>query len=154
LNPRVARHRADDVFRDALGELGVPSLRVRIMWAAVTFATRWRASVVARLALVVWVVAALTGMTALVYGAVTMRPVVFVAALLGPVPFAILWGRREYRAGVVGGYTLWLVALPALANMVAYALYAAAERGVRRVRAARSPQRVDELPAPPPYTAR
>lgn len=153
LDPPVARHVADDVFREALDGLGVPFVRARIMWAAVAFATRWL-SLVARLALLVWLAAALTGITALVWSALTFHPVVFVAALLGPIPFALLWGPREYRAGVVGGYTLWLVAVPALLNLVAYGIYATAERVLRRVIAVRSERTAAEIPKPPPYTAR
>jgi len=154
LDSPVARHAADEVFREALDGLGVPALRARIMWAAVTFATRWRSSIVARLGLAVWLAAALTGVTALVWSAVTLRPLVFALALAGPVPFALLWGRREYRAGIVGGYTVWLVAIPALLNLVAYGIYAFAERVLRRVIAVRSDRTAAEIPKPPPYTAR
>jgi len=154
LHPPVARHTADDVFRDALDDLGVPFLRARIMWAAVVFATRWRRVLIARLALVVWLAAALAGITALVWSAATMRPGLFVVALLGPIPFALFWGVREYRAGVVGGYTVWLVAAPALLNLAAYGIYAVAERGLRRLVAVRPDRRAADLPEPPPYTAR
>ena len=122
LEPEVPRHRADDVFRSALGELGVAHLRSLIMWSAVVLATRWGSSRRARVGIAVWVLAALAGVTTLIWTALLAHPVVIVP-LLAPIPFALLWGPREFIAGVVGGYTLWFISLPILINLLAYGAY-------------------------------
>ncbi|MBT8240203.1 MAG: DUF1353 domain-containing protein [Acidimicrobiia bacterium] len=61
----TSRRRADRVFFDALGFLGVATLMRVIMWAAVTIKTRWatpdRARWLRRLGLVGWSLAALWG---------------------------------------------------------------------------------------------
>jgi Protein of unknown function (DUF1353) len=154
LQPPVPRHHADKVFLDALGGLDVPYLRSHIMWAAVTFATRWHASWVARLAVGVWAVAAMVGVVTLAWGAVTFEPGLLLLAGLAPVPAALLWG-RQVHAGLVGGYTLWLVALPALLNLVAFGVYWLAEHAVRRLRLlVARPHRATQTAKPPPYSAR
>lgn len=130
LDPKVPRHRADDVFRIALGELGVPYLRSLIMWSAVVLATRWRLSPTARAAIVVWALAALAGVATLIWTALIPHPLA-VVPLLAPLPFALLWGRREFVAGVVGGYTLWFISLPTVINFLAYGAYWTMENIVR-----------------------
>lgn len=122
LDPPVARHRADDVFRTALGELGVPYLRSLIMWSAVVLATRWKSSLAARLAMAAWMAAALAGIATLAWTLAARHPLL-VVPLLAPVPFALLWSRREFAAGVIGGYTLWFITLPTVINFVAYGAY-------------------------------
>ncbi|MGH9209531.1 MAG: DUF1353 domain-containing protein [Acidimicrobiales bacterium] len=154
LEPVVPRSDADDVFRTALDELEVPYLRARIMWAAVTLATRWRNSGAARVAVGLWMAAAASGIVALVWGLTTMNPGVVAAAVLCPLPASLLWSRRQLRAGVFGGYTLWLVAVPALINIAAYTAYNVAERAFRQGRKLRPANRARKIPGPPPYTAR
>lgn len=154
LRPPVPRHLADDVFRDALDELGVPYLRSRIMWSAVTFGTRWRSSLGSRLALVVWLLAAASGIAALVAGIVTGTLLLLAAALVAPLPAAVLWGRRELLAGVVGGYTLWFAILPALFSLIVYALYMAAEVVAQRMRRLIRPRGLPEPGGPPSYSNR
>jgi hypothetical protein len=154
LDPPVPRSDADDVFRTALLELDVPYVRASIMWAAVTFATRWRTSLVTRLAMGAWLAAAIAGLAALLTGLATRDLRLVAVAVAGPVPFALLWSRRQYLAGLVGGYTLWLVAVPAVVNLVAYALYDAAERALRWARRLRPANRAKDLPGPTPYSAR
>lgn len=154
LTPPVQRCDADDVFRGALEELGVPFLRAGVMWSAVSFATRWHTSRVARAAAGVWLAAAALGIALLVWGAATVNPVAVAAAAVAPIPFALLWGPRRFRAGVLGGYTLWLIALPALANIAAYyGAYYLAERALRPLRKLRPANRGKTMTAPPPYQA-
>lgn len=157
LRPPVARHQADQVFLEALTLLDVAYLRSRIMWAAVTFATRWRSSGWGRLLLAIWMTLAAIGIVTLGAAIVGRYPVLLAVALLAPIPAAVLWGPRRFRAGVIGGYTLWLITLPALGNIAAYALYEVLERLVRRWRLHR-PRRyrrpVTQVAKPPPYTAR
>ncbi len=97
------RRQADRIFHQALGVLGVPTLMRLIMWAAVTIKTRWdtpdRLRLGRRLALVLWSVSALWGISN------------FVAHLawwdLGPFGQALI----ELPPGDLSG--LWLsVALP------------------------------------------
>jgi uncharacterized protein DUF1353 len=154
LAPPVARDEADEVFRDALDDLGVPLLRSRIMWSAVTFATRWRHAWWTRLTLVLWMAAMAAGMALGGWSLATWEPRWLALALLAPIPAAVLWGRREMRAGVVGGYTLWLVMLPAALNLLAYGLYWLAESALRQLRGLRPSTRTAQLPKPPSYSAR
>jgi hypothetical protein len=153
-DPRCARSEADHVFGIALDELGVPFLRAKLMWAAVTLATRWRAGGIVRAALMVWMVSAAIGLATLAYSVVTMDVQLFVLSLLAPIPFALLWSRKQYSAGFFGGYTLWLVALPALLNIVAFGIYSVAERLIRQLRRLHPANRATPLPGPPRYKAR
>jgi hypothetical protein len=153
LDPKVTRAEADDVFRVALDELDVAFVRARIMWSAVTLATRWQESWAARLGIGLWMVAAVAGIVGLVMGAVMLDPVLFGLAALAPLPFALLWSRRQCWAGVYAGYTLWLIALPALVNLAAYGIYALTERVVRWARKLRPVNRSKDLPDPPRYEA-
>lgn len=154
LTPPVARHEADEVFRDALDDLGVPYLRSRIMWAAVTFATRWGYALWARLTLVLWIVAMGLGIGGFVWAAATWQPNWMGLCALAPVPSAVLWGRRELKAGIFGGYTLWLVMLPAALNIVAYAVYWVAESLLRLATGLRPSKDASRIPKPPSYNAR
>lgn len=154
LSPPVARHLADDVFREALDELGVPYLRSRIMWSAVVLATRWRATRAARLAIAAWMFFAGVGITALVAGLATSSPLVLLPTLLAPVPFAALWGRRDYVAGLVGGYTLWFVVLPTLLGVLAYTVYMAAEVLAMGLRTLTRPKDVPQPAGPPSFGER
>lgn len=157
LDPPVARHRADQVFLEALTLLDVAYLRSRIMWSAVTMATRWRGSGWGRLGLLIWLALAAVGIVTLAVGIVGRDPLLLATALAAPLPAALLWGPRRARAGVIGGYTLWLVTLPAVVNVTAYGLYEVLERLVRSWRLHR-PRRyarpVTQVAKPPPYTAR
>jgi hypothetical protein len=155
LEPPVARHKADEVFLEALRALDVPYLRGLIMWAAVTFGTRWRSGWAVRAALMAWVVGAAAGIVTVGWGVMTLDPWLVLVAAVAPLPAAVLWGRKELRAGVVGGYTLWLVAVPALLNVIAYGVYAMAERVVRRLRiVVVHPRRAGQTAKPPSYSAR
>jgi len=155
LEPPVSRPAADDVFLQALTELEVPYLRSRLMWSAVTLATRWRSSAGARVALGVWMLAAAAGIVALVWGLVTVDPTLVALAVLAPIPAALLWGWRQRGAGLLGGYMLWMLALPAALNIAVYTAYSMAERVIRRVRLlVRPATKKGQVAHPPPYSAR
>lgn len=153
LDPPVPRHHADDVFLRSLDELGVPFVRSRIMWAAVVSATRWK-QLRTSPAMALWSLAALVGIFVLVSSVLAGELMLLIAALVAPIPFAALWGRRDFRAGLVGGYTLWFLALPTIVNFVFYMLYAAAERVVQVCRRVRPPKDLPPPAGPPPFKDR
>ena len=153
LDEPVTRMEADEVFRQALTELDVPFLRSRLMWAAVTFATRWEAGGWRRLGLAVWTTLAALGIVALTVALVTTNVPLATVAVVAPVPAALLWGWRQRAAGLLGGYTLWLVALPAVLNLAVYSAYSVTERVIRLLRL-RRPGPKTQVTLPPPYSAR
>jgi hypothetical protein len=120
------------------------------MWSAVTLATRMASGVAARLAMIAWLLLAVAGMVVVVAGLVTGHLLWSVAALVAPIPAALLWGPSR-KAGVVGGYALPTVALPALASMLGYATYWCVEEGFRRIRSVPKSREVEEMPAPVGY---
>jgi hypothetical protein len=154
LDPPVTRKQADDVFLTALGELKVPWLRSRLMWCAVSLATRWRGSLAGRLPMMLWIALSALGFGAVAYSLVLVQPMVLAAALVGPIPGSLLWGRHRKAAGLFAGYTLWLVALPALLDLVVYKVYAVAEVSVGRVRRMLPNADTSQPSKPPPYAAR
>jgi hypothetical protein len=125
----VARAQADQEFLNALDELNVPPVRSRVMWAAVTLATRWTTNWRRRAGIVLWLIAALAGTAAFGFGAFTGRPQVMIIAALGPLVGAALWG-GQFAAGVVAGYALLLIAVPTATCVAAYSVYWLAEQVV------------------------
>lgn len=122
---------ADREFRDATDALDVPPVRSRVMWSAVTVATRAHMRPWGLAGLVLWALASLLGTIMLVVGIATATPVMVVAALAAPLVAAGLWG-RQYWAGVIGGYAVWLVAVPALTSVgMFYVAYWPIEQLVR-----------------------
>jgi hypothetical protein len=153
LDPPVSREQADDIFLATLTELQEPYLRSRLMWCAVALATLWRSSSRARWLLRLWMLLSAVGIAVLVWGVVTLNPWLVAGAVLGPIPASLLWGRRRRGAALLGGYTLWLVWLPAGLSIAVYQAYAVAERLIRRVRL-RAAGDTSQTRAPPPYAAR
>jgi hypothetical protein len=154
LEPPVSRKDADDVFLQALTELNVPYLRSRLMWCAVSLGTRWRSSLWAKLPMLLYIVLMTCGIGLLGWSLVTLNLVGLAVALLGPIPASLLWGRRRWGAGLLAGYTLWLVALPAVLDLFVYRLYALAEWAVRLVRILPPNRAKTQTTPPPPYAAR
>lgn len=153
LDPPVTRAKADDVFLTALTELDEPYLRSRLMWSAVTLGTLWRSSSRARWALRLWMFLAALGIVAFFWGLLTMNLWVVAIAALAPIPGSLLWGWRQRGAGLLGGYMLWLIWVPAALNVAVYQVYAVAERVIRRFRL-RSKGDTTQVTHPPPYAAR
>ena len=73
-------------------------------------------------------------------------------AVVGPFVGAILWG-RQYWAGVIAGYAVWLVAVPSLASLIGFAAYWLVEQAVRLIRKVLPRNRGKPLPGPPTYKA-
>jgi hypothetical protein len=155
------RERADRIFRDAMGEQGVPLARRWLMWAAVSMSTiatphRWRLVPMA-----VWVL----GWAALafrltppfaawdvwVFNTVVRIPwwVATVAIVAGPFLLSVVWGPR-YLVGVISAYGAFLFAVPLVAIVLALGVYRLTEWLVGRV----APGAQRRAPGePPPATA-
>ena len=148
---RGARADADDVFIAAMASTDVPIVRRNVMYAAVTAATRWGTGGPARMGLFAWGAASLAGTAALMWGLATGRWWVVLAAAGAPALGGILWGRRNVGQGVLAGFTVWVIGLPALATLAGYGVYRVAEE-VARTFAARSPDVTRaEVPRAAPY---
>lgn len=124
------RIRADRMFLEAMDCLGAPPVRSRVMWSAVALGTRSSTRPWGLLSIIAWALSAVAGIALLIYGLVTLTAWPIVVALLGPLVGAAFWG-REYWAGVIGGYALPLVALPAIASLLGYWVYWLVEQVVR-----------------------
>lgn len=147
------RESADDLFLELMAATDVPLVRRTVMWSAVALATRWRSGAAARVGVVLWLVAATVGLTAIVAGIATGHGWWVLAGVLGPVPGCLLWGRR-WRPGLVGGFALPLVAFPAGGSWLGYALYWLIEELVRRLRSVPKGRDVEDLPTPVAYKER
>lgn len=148
-----ARVAADRRFLAMMDEIGVPPVQGRLMWAAVTLATRRGGGLGTKVALVLWGIAAAAGMILLVAGAATGAPLVVVAALAGPTAASVLWG-GQWKAGLIGGYALPLIAVPALAALVGYVPYWLVEKAVQLVRQQLPHNQGKELTEPVGYLGR
>lgn len=146
------RKRADLHFRHMMDDLEVPPVLSRVMWAAVTLATR-RGDRRARAGIYAWAALAVVGMGLLAAGIVMLSPWMLVVAVLGPFVAATLWG-DQYWAGLVAGLALPVVALPAVASLLGYWAYWLIERGVKAGRQQLKANRAKELPPPIGYQGR
>ena len=147
------RKAADRRFLTMMDSLEVPPVQGRVMWAAVTLATRLHGTRTSKVGLALWAVIAAGGMVLLVWGAATVTPWMIAVALVAPAVAALLWG-NQYRAGLIAGYALPIVALPALASLAGYWIYWLIEKAVKIIRA-RLPHNKDKaLPEPIGYQGR
>jgi hypothetical protein len=140
---RGSRREADLTFRRVLRATDVPPVRAYILWAGTNFASRASAGAARLAAVVVWLLAALTGSALLALGAVTANVPLIVVSLVAPVPFAVLWG-RDILAGIVAGYAFWPVVLGGLPAFVAFHAINAVELlvlGLRKLRPRNRPYR-------------
>jgi hypothetical protein len=151
--PYRERQAADDLFLTMMRQVDVPPVSARLMWAAVTLATRWHGGAARRASVVLWGLLAVVGLVGLVAGLVTGTAALVVAALLGPAVGAAVWTDR-YLAGLVAGYALPFVLAPAAVAMGGYVVYWAVERAVRAVRSLLPRNRGTELRDPLPYQGR
>lgn len=151
--PFAERIAADRRFLEMMDALEVPPVQSRLMWAAVTLATRWRGPLASKVAIVVWGASAGGGMHLLVRGICHREPRMVAAALAAPAAAAGLWG-RQYWAGVVGGYALPLVVVPAATSFVFWGGYWALETAVRLTRSLLPHNESEELPPPVGYQGR
>jgi hypothetical protein len=144
---------ADLEFRQAMRASEVALVKSWVLWTGVTLGTRlqrlgpWRTA-----AMVVWFVAALTGTGLLVYG--LMGHWWFaVVALLAPVPSAFLWG-TQWPAGLVAGYSFWLVLFGSAPGWLAYKLYQVVEWLAKLIGERLPATRDEAFPAPRPFGKR
>ncbi len=152
---------ADTIFRDAMGDTGVPLARRWLMWSAVALRTEWNDGGLRRaragawsvgftlVALAVWaivgVATVLGGGPGLVAGATLVG-----AALAAPVALSWVFGRL-WRLGAIGGVATVLVTVPAALVLLALGTYAVVEWVVERLcvpRPARNPTLTRHLPDP------
>jgi hypothetical protein len=155
------RERADRIFRDAMGEQGVPIVRRWLMWAAVSIGTivttsRWKVVPIA-----VWVLGwaavafrltpPFASWDVWVFNSLTRVPWWWaaIAAVAGPPALALLWARR-YLVGVISAYGAFLFAVPLAAIVLALGVYTVVERTVGTIDARRHGGAPEE---PPPATA-
>jgi Protein of unknown function (DUF1353) len=148
-----ARKRADRLFLQMLDDLDVPPVQSRVMWTAVTLATRFRGPLVAKAGVVLWAVLAAAGIGALVWGLVTLNPWLIVAAVVAPAVAALLWGGQR-SAGLIAGYALPVIAAPALGSLVGYWIYWVIEKAVKVIRQRKPENRGEPLPEPTSYQGR
>lgn len=141
------RVKFDRIFLDAMDDLAVPPVRSRVMWSAVSMASLWSNGVRGKLQLLVWAAAASTGVGCLVWGLATLTLWAIAAALVGPSVGALLWGRL-YWAGVIGGYALPFIVLPATTSLLGLAAYWVAEQILRAGRKIFRRNRQKSLPGP------
>ncbi len=147
----VERAAADRVFLHAMDALDVPPVRSRVMWAGVAAATRWITTPWGRVGIIAWGLAAAAGTGLLVYGFVSLTWWAVVVALAAPALGALLWGRRAYPAGLIGGYAVLFVVVPALASWIGWLSYWVAEQLVRLGRKLLPHNRGKPLPRPVSY---
>jgi Protein of unknown function (DUF1353) len=148
-----ARKRADRLFLQMMDDLEVPPVQSRVMWTAVTLATRFRGPRAVKAGTVLWAVLAAIGIGALVWGLVTLNPWLIVAALVAPAIAAVLWGDQR-SAGLVAGYALPVIAVPALVSLGGYWIYWVIEKAVKVIRQRKPENRGEPLPEPVGYQGR
>jgi hypothetical protein len=146
------RVEADRLLRDVLKACYVPPVRTHVMWSGACLATRCTMGAVGIAGVVLWALAALAGTGAFVSGIASTNLWLVLAGAIGPFIGAVFWG-RQYWAGVIGGYGLWLIGLPAIASLLGYGAYWVAEQAVRLVRRLLPSNKAKPLPGPPSYKA-
>jgi hypothetical protein len=151
--PFEERKRADHRFLEMMDSLEVPPVQSRVMWAAVTLATRRTGTPRSKAGFAAWVVVAAGGIGLLAWGVATFTPRMIVVALVLPAVAAAFWG-DQYWAGLVAGYALPVVALPALASLFGYWIYWTFEYAVKLVRQRLEHNRSKELAKPIGYQGR
>lgn len=156
VTPRMGfrqRRQADELFLRMMDDLEVAPVQSRLMWTAVTLATRAKGTVFTKLGLAAWALAGLVGITALGLGIAHSVPWLVAAALAGPTVASLLWG-RQYRAGLIAGYALPLVATPALVCLLGYWIYWLVEQTTKTVRQQLPHNKHADLPTPIGYQGR
>ncbi len=91
-------------------DCGARVLQTWVMWAGVTLRTRVHRSALIVVGIVLWFAAALAGTALLVVGIATGSLMLVLVAVVAPIPFALLWG-RQWTAGLIAGYSFWIVVL-------------------------------------------
>ena len=143
------------VFRDAMLDCGARILQTWIMWAGVTLRTRVHRNALVTLGIGLWFLCRARGHGAARLGIVTTQLLPVLVALVAPIPFALLWG-RQWSAGLIAGYSFWIVVLGFMPSWVAYQLYRVAElhRAARRPPSARRAPKAGEARRRRPFAKR
>ena len=140
----VTSAEADEIFRDAMGDTGVPLARRWLMWSAVALRTQWnlggprKAGVFAWVvtfalaALVVWPAVAFNLAAAPGWRSLGVAAAAVVLAAAVPVALSWLWGRL-WRIGAFGGLALLFFTVQIVLVLVALGLYFAVEWAVERL---------------------
>lgn len=139
----VSSERADVVFRDAMGDTGVPLSRRWVMWAAVALRTQWNLGGLRQARALLWV--AVFGLIALAIwpfltvelaadgtGALASAGGMVAAAIVAPIILSWVWGRL-WPIGALGGVSLLLFALPVVLVVAALGTYLVLEWLVERL---------------------
>ncbi len=151
--PFQDRQRADRCFVDMMDSLQVPPVLSRVMYSAVSLATRLHGPALAKAGIVSWAVTAAAGIAMLVAGIISATPWMIAVSLVLPLVAALFWG-RQFNAGAVASYALPVVALPAVSALVGYWLYWIIETGIRLIREQFRHNADSELTTPIGYQGR
>jgi hypothetical protein len=90
----------------------------------------------------------------LVVGLATLTWWMILVALVAPIPGSLLWA-EQWPAGLIAGYSFWIVVLGFAPSWVAYQLYRIAELVVQVVAKRRPPTaKGREAPAPSSFAKR
>ena len=136
---------ADRFFREMLKDVKVRWLRRWLMWAAVAARTRSKSGMRKLVGLVVWALASLVGMTAVVVAVATQQWPLLLVSAVAPFVLALLWG-RQYGAGLVAALAApWLLP-PTVLGVGGFCVYALLERA-----AGLFVERTEEPPEPLAY---
>lgn len=159
----VDRREADAIFRDALGELGVPFIRRWLMWAGASIPTvaakglRWKLLIAAEVLLLG--VLGVLGTLDLVdsplvelpftaQGSFAYELVMLFVLLLGlAVILAPLW-LHSWLAGLIIGVAVAFLALPLASLLVTYCAYWVLESAISKPKEDRGPVISDNAPGP------
>jgi hypothetical protein len=122
---------SDRFFREMMRAVGVPWLKRWIIWSAVALRSRWAVGGLRRLAIILWLLLGVTGLTAFVWGIGVAAfewsspvdgLVLAVVAFLLPFAAAGLWG-KQYGGGLVATVAAAFILPAAILAGAGYAVY-------------------------------
>jgi hypothetical protein len=156
VEPPIGRREADDVFRDAMGETGVPLLQRWLMWSAVSAMTRVNAGGAAMVATAGWVlgygVVGIVGVPKLVWMCTSHQAgrafLGLAIALASPFIVGLLWG-DDYLFAAVAGLSAMLIGFAVAFDAAVSGIYAGLETASRAFQRRPNPIRRKKLPRRP-----
>lgn len=134
----VSSAQADVLFRDSMGQTGVPLTRRWLMWAAVALRTQWKqgglqavrvalwVAIFAIAALVLWTKVALDLVTDFGWEAIGFLALAVAATVVVPLALSWVWGGL-WRIGALGGIALMTFTVPVVLVVVALGAYVGVE---------------------------
>jgi len=124
----LTEQHADRYLRFMLQALGMRWLKRWIMWAGVALRTRWASKGWRRLSVVLWILAAVAGMSWFAMSAADGNGTGMIWASAAPFGAAFLWG-RQYAGGVIAAIAApWLLP-PTVLALLGYVAYVVLEWG-------------------------